>query len=731
MALNSAPPVTTMITKTMISEKVTAAGLDDAQVFEAVHFADVLDMISSLFPGVLAVLEPDAEDHAKILLVTAATRAAFSRRLEDDGLPGGLSDTLWAAGVAREKARKAAMVEPGEASLSLLGKGPATKRPGLPPWRPSKKAKPSGSMASADLALASKWGQRLGQALHGTPAADMARDAGDSASFFLSLVGKARPSTVKKRVRDWELFVRWLAWTEGRSWPTAVGDALGYLNFRLAEGCPVTFPAAFWAAIRWVESRSGHPASECFGRHMMLKLCIERAVVVLGSESEVARKAPRIPLVILAALENKVVSGDILFGVRVIAWTRLIKIYGSLRADDLQRLRPRDVVLVSSGLTGILTQTKTSGAGRKVRALPLFVPRCAYLVQERWLEIGYALWKPVGDPGRDLFLPRLGADYVNFGTGPASAADMAILNKAVLQRLQVPVATHVTEEGEQRLVWKEGPYCLIKESMCDGWTGHSERCTMPSLLASMGVPKAERDPLGRWSPSGSDDYVRTYRAVIRDLMGRFRRAAALGLLAGVAEEEEAIEEARVFASRFAAYPEEEVASAAARLWESSTALFTALEGKTEQAVSPTEDDGDGAAAKDPDDWAGFAAGLAEKVKASQLRLGQPLDPRISSSALDLWKCEEVPATEGPAYQPLAPYLVAVGRGNVRRLHRGDGCWKSKALAFREYEILEEEPPSQEKYEQYCRKCWPHSSPPVPEVSDDGSASSSSSSSSGA
>jgi hypothetical protein len=325
----------------------------------------------------------------------------------------------------------------------------------------------------------------------------------------------------------------------------------------------------------------------------------------------------------------------------------------------------------------------------------------------------------------------LGADYVNFGTGPASAADIAILNKAVLQRLQVPVATHVTEEGEQRLVWKEGPYCLIKESMCDGWTGHSERCTMPSLLASMGVPKAERDPLGRWSPSGSDDYVRTYRALIRDLMGRFRRAAALGRLAGVAEEEEAIEEARVFASRFAAYPEGEVASAAARLWESSSALFTALEGKTEQAESPTDDDGDGATAKDPDDWADFAAGLAEKAKASQLRLGQPLDPRISSSALDLWKCDEVPATEGPAYQPLAPYLVAVGRGNVRRLHRGDGCWKSKALAFREYEILEEEPPSQEKYEQYCRKCWPHSSPPVPEVSDDGSASSASSSSSGA
>jgi hypothetical protein len=34
----------------------------------------------------------------------------------------------------------------------------------------------------------------------------------------------------------------------------------------------------------------------------------------------------------------------------------------------------------------------------------------------------------------------------------------------------------------------------------------------------MGVPKSERDPLGRWSPSGSDDYVRTYRALVNELI---------------------------------------------------------------------------------------------------------------------------------------------------------------------------------------------------------------------
>jgi hypothetical protein len=197
----------------------------------------------------------------------------------------------------------------------------------------------------------------------------------------------------------------------------------------------------------------------------------------------------------------------------------------------------------------------------------------------------------------------------------------------------------------------------------------------------------------------------------------------------VAEEEEAIEEARAFASRFAAYPEEEVASAATRLLESSNSVFAALEGRFAQGESPTDEEGVETAVKSPDGWGSFAADLASKCKASQLRLGQPLDRQVASAALDLWECREGPATEAPAYQPVAPYLVAVGKGNVRRLHRGDGCWKAKSLAFREYEILEEDPPSQDRYAQYCRKCWPHDVPPVPEASEDGSVSSASSSSS--
>ena len=46
------------------------------------------------------------------------------------------------------------------------------------------------------------------------------------------------------------------------------------------------------------------------------------------------------------------------------------------------------------------------------------------------------------------------------------------------------------------------------------WTEHSERATMPSALAALGIEKSERDLLGRWTPEGSDQYVRTYNAVV-------------------------------------------------------------------------------------------------------------------------------------------------------------------------------------------------------------------------
>jgi hypothetical protein len=238
----------------------------------------------------------------------------------------------------------------------------------------------------------------------------------------------------------------------------------------------------------------------------------------------------------------------------------------------------------------------------------------------------------VGDPERDFFLPR-------FESAPASASDMAILINIIIQELRMPILASPSGRGEDPACWREGPYCLVKTPMCNGWTGHNERCTMPSLLASMSVPKAERDPLGTWSPSGSDDYVRTYRVLIRDLMSRFRRAVSAGEAASFADEEEAIDDARAFAGKFEAYTNEELMGAAGRLSEAAAALFSGLAGRAVPGASQRDEGGSVIQPIPPHDdwgivttaqegWDDFAANLRARSQAAQPLPGRPLDPRI-------------------------------------------------------------------------------------------------------
>ena len=57
-------------------------------------------------------------------------------------------------------------------------------------------------------------------------------------------------------------------------------------------------------------------------------------------------------------------------------------------------------------------------------------------------------------------------------------------------------------------------------------------------MAAIGIEKSKRDFLGRWSPGGSDDYVRTYRAAVRDLIGRFVSTVKAGRAFTTFDEEE-------------------------------------------------------------------------------------------------------------------------------------------------------------------------------------------------
>ena len=87
--------------------------------------------------------------------------------------------------------------------------------------------------------------------------------------------------------------------------------------------------------------------------------------------------------------------------------------------------------------------------------------------------------------------------------------------------------------------WSLSGESLLPGALAGGWTNHSERSTLTSALAAIGVGKDHRNLIGRWSPEGSDDYVRTYRAAVRELIGRFINTILAGRSYEAFDEEDA------------------------------------------------------------------------------------------------------------------------------------------------------------------------------------------------
>ena len=53
------------------------------------------------------------------------------------------------------------------------------------------------------------------------------------------------------------------------------------------------------------------------------------------------------------------------------------------------------------------------------------------------------------------------------------------------------------------------------------------------------------------------------------------------------------------------------------------------------------------------------------------------------------------------------YIVVYTRRRKEAcLHKADGCWRALRRDFRDYELLDVDPPPKESYSRTCRDCWP-------------------------
>ena len=134
-------------------------------------------------------------------------------------------------------------------------------------------------------------------------------------------------------------------------------------------------------------------------------------------------------------------------------------------------------------MTGTLLRTKTSGPGKKVKQLIVYVPFEACVTGHPWLKDGYDLWKDAVCGSADYFIPRLAPGADCFEDKLASSMDVSGLNTYLLTLLSVRTTACTTppflEYGDDK---------LLDDGMEGAWAGHSERSSLPSLAAALGIP---------------------------------------------------------------------------------------------------------------------------------------------------------------------------------------------------------------------------------------------------
>lgn len=117
------------------------------------------------------------------------------------------------------------------------------------------------------------------------------------------------------------------------------------------------------------------------------------------------KRAPRMLSCFIPALERLVVDEKSSERLRLGAWLKLLKIWASLRFDDLAHIMANMVKVYDGRMSGLLKRTKTTGGGKRVKELPFHVATCAWIEQSEWLAMGMEILKQLKGGAYDLLVP--------------------------------------------------------------------------------------------------------------------------------------------------------------------------------------------------------------------------------------------------------------------------------------------------------------------------------------
>ena len=492
-----------------------------------------------------------------------------------------------------------------------------------------------------------------------------------------------RSSTLRKHVRTWKKVRDWMAVTFNKFWPEHPEEFALYLESRANEPCGRTVPGSIFKTLLFMENAGEFPLEEQLGRSPAVKNVLEEINLQLAEEAQrFAKKAWHLPLKVVVCLESIVLDCGVESYVRCYAWYRLIKLWSGMRFSDTQGMDHKSLEWQAHGITAVLTRTKTTGPGKKVSLLRIWVSRDCWVHDETWISTGFELWMKLSQEGgvreRDFMLPAPNRDLSGFLKRMSSYSLASRCSQALFKDMKIEFEGAVVP--------------LLEHGVGTVWSEHSERATMRTWSEAAGISAEIRKQMGRWSPTIDQGYERTWRsntiraqAKVADFVRRsigkqdpFDEALIMGAIADRMEQ--------------IGFPGGVIAIQMEKL-----AVFG--KGRPRKLLRLGEPDQVWEEGPVERDW--NLVGQEAEEEAEE-RDGQEKSHEGLSSDED----KDV-HQEADELVPRGSFVISIwGRGNRKTLHRVGECHRVPGVHYKNYEVVGNDPPASDTFHQSCRVCFP-------------------------
>ena len=344
-----------------------------------------------------------------------------------------------------------------------------------------------------------------------------------------------RASTLRAHIR---LGIRMREFTVGcldSDWFGNVGDLMDYIAGRLEEPCGRSVPLSIVAAVRFLEAAAEVPMEKRLSENPILQNFMSEISKSGWWATRTRTSANRLLLAVVFCWEFLVMEESQRAYIRLFAWFKLVKLWAMLRWNDTMGIPAARLQYVKKkGLVGEIVRSKTTGIGRRIEVQQFSVAEEAWFLAEGWLREGYKLFEAFGREGglerRDFMMARPNSTLSGFRSSMVSYADAMAMSRTLLTELVAPAKTG----GELAKL-------VLSNETGSFWSEHSERVTMASWSAALGIQQEVIKRWGRWRPSVDEEYVKTTQILVTKAQAEVaRRVKSEGLKTDLVGEEEVI-----------------------------------------------------------------------------------------------------------------------------------------------------------------------------------------------